>query len=142
MSVPLKEIIEELQFLGDRISTQVRTIAFSLIAFVWVLLTANGSDSLNLTDSVKRQLVVSGGLAIAAMFFDFLQYFLGFVYTNSLRKKVEESETKKGDYDYDDWRYRGRNALFWIKQAVLALAVVWMGVALVSALVLLLGKSG
>lgn len=122
----LKEIIEELQFLSDRISTQVRTIAVSLIALVWAISLDATSSQIGLTVSAKRELVLIGVLALLAMVFDYLQYFLGFVYTNALRNEIESQDKEEGQYNYRDWRYRLRNGLFCMKQIVLLAAVVWL----------------
>jgi hypothetical protein len=40
MAVSTKDLTGELQFISDRISTQVRTISLSVIALGWLLLAA------------------------------------------------------------------------------------------------------
>jgi hypothetical protein len=124
MPTPLEDIIEELQFLSDRISTQVRTIAVSLVVLVWALL-MGGKDAPFTPSAVERsRLLAVAVLAIAAMFADYLQYFFGYLSADSTRKTAEAAPSKSADYKYDDPRYQLRGGLFWGKQLLLVIAVV------------------
>jgi hypothetical protein len=136
--VKIKELIEELQFLSDRISTQVRTISVSLIAFVWILLIGGDNAPFKFSLFERRQLLIIVFLALIAMLLDFLQYFFGYLYTNSLRKDLEESEKEKGEYDYCSWKYRLRIDMFWSKQIILMVAAVWLGIIIVWHLMIIL----
>ncbi|MDZ7292247.1 MAG: hypothetical protein ONB44_15925 [candidate division KSB1 bacterium] len=134
MSDKLDKIIEELQFLSDRISTQVRTIAVSLIALVWAMF-VGGKEAPNLPSlPERRQLLIAAGLALATMFCDYLQYFFGYLATNLVRKRAEADPKAPAEYDYSDWRYRLRVIMFWAKQALLGVAVVYVAVLLAQSL--------
>jgi len=125
-NIPLDNILEESGFLTDKISTLVRTVAVSEIAFVWALLTAGSADATVFSMNSAAPLIIAGVVAIAALTCDFLQYFFGFLYVNALRTELEEANLEEGLYDYGDWRYRTRNALFWIKQIVLFVSLAFL----------------
>lgn len=124
----ISEIIEELQFLSDRISTQVRTISVSLIAFIWILLLGGEKAPFEFSIVVKRQLIVIMFLAVITMLFDFLQYVFGYINTNSLRRTLEKNKKTEGEFDYTSLIYLMRIRIFWAKQIILAISIVWLGV--------------
>ncbi len=129
MPAQLKDIIKELQFLSDRISTQVRSIAIAMIGLVWVLL-VGGDKTIKLGAFWRTQVLVSGILALGAMFLDFLQYFFGYLLTNDLRQQLEASGKEEGEFNPREWRYRLRIFAFWAKQVVLLIALGWLGFVL------------
>lgn len=125
-----QEILEEIKFLSDRISVQVRTISLGLLAITWGLLIAESNVAIEIARQMGKSLMIIGGLAILTMFFDFLQYFFGYWFTNSLLKEMEKANRSEAKYRYSDWRYRFRGYLFWIKQISLFVGVVWFLAAL------------
>lgn len=124
----INEIIKELNFLSDRISTQVRTISVSLIAFIWILLLGGEKAPFEFSICIKKQLVVIMFLAVIIMLCDFLQYFFGYINTDSLRKDLEANDKEEGEYDYKSWKYRVRKGMFWAKQIILIISIIWLGV--------------
>lgn len=76
-----QEILEEIKFLSDRISVQVRTISLGLLAITWGLLIAESNVAIEIARQMGKSLMIIGGLAILTMFFDFLQYFFGYWFT-------------------------------------------------------------
>jgi hypothetical protein len=134
LPVSSEKIIEELQFLSDRLSSQVRLLSAGLLAFVWgVLLAGDSATPLSIDRGDKGQLLGVGLLALLAMFADLLQYVFGYLFQTSARKRMKAQSKTAGDfvYDYTDWRYRLRIRLFWAKLLILAVAVIWLGVIMV-----------
>jgi hypothetical protein len=124
MPTPVEKIIEELHFLSDRISTQVRTIAVSLIALVWVLLIGTKDAPFTPAPADRVRLLGVAGLSLSAMVLDYLQYLFGYLSADTTRARAEKSPAKSADYDYDDWRLSLRRGLFWVKQLVLLAALI------------------
>ena len=121
----IKDIIGELQFLTDRISTQVRSIAISLIAITWGLL-IGGTYTVFVVDiQLGKKLLRVGILALVVMFCDFMQYFFGYINSNTLRKKLEQQTQKQVGYEYNSWSYRLRGFCFWFKQILLIIVVIY-----------------
>lgn len=122
----LDKIVEELQFLSDRLSTQVRTLGLGMIALVWALLSGASSESLDFKTGEKHKLILVAVLALVAMTLDFLQYVFGYVHTNRLHRELLDEGRDQGDYDYHELWYRARAGCFWAKQVVIFTAVVWL----------------
>lgn len=125
-----EDIIKEMDFLSDRISTQVRTVALGLLGITWGLLIGKSEVAVQIATSTGKNLMAIGGIAILAMFLDFLQYFFGYWYTHSLFKDMEKENKEEAKYKYSDARYRLRTCLFWAKQIILMIAVLWFVVVL------------
>lgn len=121
----LKSIIEELHFLSDRISTQVRTVAICLIIVAWGFLLGTSKGNLSATEDFSRNVLIVGTFALLAMVCDFLQYLFGYLYTNALREEVEKKDPQEGKYVYSDFRYKLRTFFFWTKQIILGVGVIW-----------------
>jgi hypothetical protein len=121
-----KDIYAELDFLSDRLSTQIRTLALGVLAIVWLFLAGlKDSPALRLASST-RPLVGIGLLCIIGILFDYLQYLFGYWATLDAKKSAEASTTKTASYDYDDWRWRARMWCFRLKQVVTVGASVWL----------------
>lgn len=120
-----QDILKEMEFLSDRISTQVRTVALGLLAITWGLLIGKSDVAIEVAGSMKRSLMAIGGIAILTMFFDFLQYSFGYLATRTLFKEMERENRDEGKYKYSDWRYKFRGYLFWGKQVSLIIGVLF-----------------
>jgi len=119
----LTEVLEELDFVTDRISTQVRTIALSVLAVAWLFLVGGKDAPVLPTSPDKAWLLRIAAVSIATLVADYLQYLFGFWATDAVRRKAEAEGATTADYDYGDLRWRVRSWLFWIKQ-ILALTAV------------------
>jgi hypothetical protein len=130
----LKDIYEELGFISDRISTQVRTIALSVLALAWLFL-AGGNSAPTLPAVMNRRWLLGiAATAIGVLVADYLQYLFGYLATNAVRKKAEAEGKKTAEYVYTDLRYRLRAFFYWFKQVLTILAAAWLGVALTRSL--------
>ena len=124
------EVIEQLNQLTDRLSTQVRTVALAVLALTWGLLIGESDVALSVTQSLKTHLLAIGAMAIVVMFMDFLQYVCGHRNTSRLLSKMEEKDLKETEYDYEALSYKCRRWLFLSKQWVLAFTVIWLLIVL------------
>lgn len=120
------EVIGQLDFLSDRISTQVRTVSLGVLALTWGLLIGESESARALSRQWKTNLIGIGGTAIVAMFLDFLQYAAGFRDNFKLRAKMNEASLTEADYDEKALTWRLRLLFFRAKQWVLAFAVLWL----------------
>jgi hypothetical protein len=107
-----KETSAELDWLTDRISTQVRWFAGGVVALVWgVLETPPKSIGLSST-----ALVLVGLSAVSILFFDFAQYVAAFVAARrSHNKLLETADQTLPGYDPTDLARRARTMFFWVK---------------------------
>lgn len=120
-----KEVIKDLDWICDRISTQVRTISIGLLAITWGLLIAKPEISQPLPLWLKKNLLAIGILALVAMFSDFLQYFFGLLVVDSLRKSMEKLKQTEAEYNYGTIKYILREFFFWAKLVLVAIACIW-----------------
>ncbi len=134
MPVEIKEIYAELKSVSDRISTQVRTVALSVLALTWLFLVGGKNSPVLPSQPDRNSLVYIGMISLATLVADYLQYFFGYLSTNAVRKGAESVSAKTAEYDYTDTRYRLRVWLFWTKQFLLIVAVIWLFVTIGSAL--------
>ncbi len=121
----LKEVIEDLNWICDRISTQVRTMSIGLLAITWGLLIGKPEISQPLPLWLKKNLLAIGILALVAMFSDFLQYFFGFWVVDNLRKSMEDKKQAEAEYDYGAISYKLRGFFFCVKLILVVIACIW-----------------
>ena len=130
MATKLK-IVEELQWLSDRISTQVRTVGLGLLAITWGLLISQPQINGPIPDSVKKNLLIIGVLALSAIVCDFLQYLFAYLNNRLMLRKIENEKLDEANYDYGAINYRLRGLFFWLKQILLIVACIWFFVIIV-----------
>ena len=121
----IKKIIEELQFLSDKLSTQVRMVAFGLLAITWTILVGESAFLRKLSEGLGKSLLLIAVLSIFILLVDFLQYVIGYIYVNKTRKTAEAKGLTEIDFDPDSLLFRSRSILFWIKQFVLVVTLVF-----------------
>ena len=127
----LKAFLEDLDFTADRLSSQVRAIAFGLLGVTWSILIGESTLFKQISHNLGVWLFRVGTLSILALFCDFLQYASGYVYSNHLRRSLEAKKLKDLSYDYHHPLWRFRMGMFWLKQIILIIAVVLFLVALI-----------
>jgi hypothetical protein len=121
----VKEVVEELQWVSDRISTQVRTLGVGLIAITWGLLIAQPQIAGPLPDWIEKHLLIVGILALGAMVCDFMQYICAYWNTKGLLDHMEREGLKEAEYDYASRLYKSRALFFWLKQILIGIAYIW-----------------
>lgn len=120
----IKEIIEELRFISDRLSTQVRMVALGLLAITWTILVGESAFLRKLSEEVGRRLLLIAVLSIFVLLVDFLQYVIGYTYVNRTLRRAEAQGLKEIDFDPDSLLFKSRSILFWTKQFVLIVTLV------------------
>ena len=121
----VKDIVEELQWISDRISTQVRTLGVGLIAVTWGLLIAQPQIAGPMPEWIKKHLLISGVLALSAMVCDFLQYICAYWNSKALLSDMEAKKLQEAKYDYTALSYRSRTFFFGVKQLLVVVAYIW-----------------
>ena len=131
------DVLSRQKEVTDRISTQVRTLAVSFLALVWLFLVP-GKDGAPVTPFAvdKGLLLAAGATALLAMVLDFLQYVAGYL---SVRHTLKNPVTTQGQqpnyvYDYGLIRYKAQRWMFWGKQVLLAASFVCIAQAFYTAL--------
>jgi hypothetical protein len=102
-TVPLdsENVVKELEWLSDRISALLRTVAAGIIALVWgLLITEPRSLSFD-----RRWLVAVGLVSLLAMLVDLGQYAFGYANTAGYLHRLNKGE-KIGGYSARDFLYR------------------------------------
>jgi len=120
--IPKSKVVEDLNFITDKLSTQVRTIALGILVFVWGLLVGQSATTLDIAKHWKWTLMGLGGAAIFVMLIDFLQYVAAYWNVSSL----EQTMGQTGEYDTSSISYKLRLNLFGLKIVLLIMTVIWL----------------
>jgi len=120
------EIIAELGFVTDRLSTQVRAIAIGVLALSWGILIGDSTTTRDLAAEFRWHFVGIGVAAVLVMFFDFLQYVAGYFNTMRVYRKMLRDSTTDAEFDQRALLFRLRKALFYIKMIALCATVAWL----------------
>ncbi len=124
------QIVEDLNWITDRLSTQVRTVALGVLALAWGLLLGDKDPAKSDVLHLKWHLMGIGGVCVLVLVLDYLQYVAGYAETRGLLKTMESEKKENGQYDPKKLSYRLRGAFFALKQWTLAAAIVWMSITL------------
>ena len=111
----IKEIIERRSFFSDRISSQVRIVAISLLATTWGLLIGKVKMLDSSSEILLKDLIIVSSIAICVLFIDFMQYLFAYLNTDRLISEMDEKKLEEADYKYDNY-YNLSVFFFWAKQ--------------------------
>jgi hypothetical protein len=120
------DILKELDFVTDRLSTQVRSVALGVLAFSWGLIVSDSRVAQDLRELLIKNLVGIGAAAIVVMLFDFLQYLAGYSNTMKAYKEMESLRTDHAEYDEDNKFFKLRKFFFYAKIVGVTLTVLWL----------------
>lgn len=126
------QILERQKEVSDRISTQVRTLAVSFLALVWLFLVPGQDGAPRLPNEINvTLLMVSGAAAVGSLIFDFLQYLASYLTVReALSAKPDDApDDYEYGYDYDSFSYRVQSVFFWLKQVALAISFAFLVIA-------------
>lgn len=112
------EILSELAFISDRISTQVRTVSLSIIALAWLFLGGAGATPPLAQNADKNLLLVSGALCLLALLSDYFQYVAGYFDSKRVLDEGDETGTDEFKFNYHSTAYRLRGIFFFTKQVL------------------------
>ena len=127
-----KEVIEQMDWLTDRMSNQIRTVGLGVLALTWGLLIGGTDAAKAIGNRHHKGLLMVGVLVVISMFLDFLQYRFGYQNVRKLYKSMVASGAEEAKYQRDPFR-KAREGLFEGKQIVISLAVFWLVVLLIEA---------
>lgn len=122
-----ERIYGDLDFATDRLSTQVRSLSFGILAIVWALMVkGEGMERLHWS---PRLLLLLAGLSILTMLVDFLQYVAA--YRASMRAKHDLDAGGPGKYRRSwpsarlrDWCFRAKIVLCLAATTIFLVAVI------------------
>jgi hypothetical protein len=120
------DILKELAFVTDRLSTQVRSVALGVLAFSWGLIVSDSRVAQDLRELLIKNLVGIGAAAIVVMLFDFLQYLAGYSNTMKAYKEMASSGTDHAEYDEASKSFKLRKFFFYAKMVSVTLTVLWL----------------
>lgn len=116
-----KDVLENVRWLSDRISTQVRVVAAGILALAWGLIVQ--PQPVLWID--RRQLLVTAMLALLVFVVDLAQYVAGYMNAQRYLRRLERGEKVAG-YNTKDWGHRLRRWGFWAKLWLAGVAFAYM----------------
>lgn len=126
-----QQVLDRQHQVTDRISAQVRTLAVSFLAVVWLFLIGEDGSPVLSHPPEQSLLFGAGGTALIAMVLDFLQYVAGYQVVQHALVNPEQGEYS---YNLKTFAYRAQSWLFTTKQLFLAASFGFLVVAFAEAL--------
>ena len=129
--MPSKDkLYEDLGWVTDRLSTQVRTVALGVLAVSWTLLVSDSVQAQSIAQLLRFHLLATGFLSISALGLDFCQYVAYYCKGGLLLRRMEKENLTEAAFDRSGLLYRIQDVCFVGKQIVTGAAVVWLLVAI------------
>jgi hypothetical protein len=129
---PKAKLFDDLNWLSERISSQVWTLNLGTLATTWSLLIATGSGEklINKTSAIPIMF-----LCIVAMLCELGQYYAGYFNALSIKEDLERSGREEFEYDKSASLYILREGLFYVKALLSVAAATWLVVVLAGKLI-------
>jgi len=125
---PKEKLLEELDWLTDKISSQVWTLNLGTLATTWSLLIAAGSvEKLRIGPGNAIPIMA---ICLTAMLFELGQYLAGYFNAKSILDRLDESGQKEFEYDKSAPLYILRICFFNGKVLLSLAAAIWLVVVL------------
>ena len=122
------KLLEELDWLTDKISSQVWTLNLGTLATTWSLLIAGGSvEKLQIRPGNAIPIIA---ICITAMLFELGQYLAGYFNAKSILDRLESSGDTEFEYNKSALLYKARKWFFCGKIALTLVAAIWLVVIL------------
>lgn len=118
------KIIEEKQFLSDRLSSQTRLVTFGVLGTMWGFLISDVEIAKLIVERFGKSLILIIFLSLLVLCIDYLQYLTGYFNTHNLIKKLENKGLSEGQYDSDSFSYKLRDFCFYTKQILLGINIL------------------
>ena len=135
IGIDYKGVVDRLEKVSDRISSQVRTLGLGILAFSWGLLVGQSPVASDVAHSLRFHLLLIGTLTIVALMLDFLQYVSGYIAASNVRATMERERRTWGEFDYTSLPYRLQDICFKGKQVLMIVTATWLVVAILAYLV-------
>ncbi len=136
MTIDIKTIKDDLDFVSNRIGEQTRTISIGVLAIAWLFL-AGGKDA----PAVKVMpdvfvLLSAGALSIGSLLADYFQYLCAYFVSLQVLNNTESNldQTPEPEYNYQSFFHKSRRFFFWLKQITCLFATGILIYAIVEAL--------
>jgi hypothetical protein len=121
-----EEVIKRFGDFSGQLSTQVRTLAFGILALSWGLLTSKDSPFReSLSPRLKWNLVGVGAAVILVLIIDAIHYLAALTVEKQCLVRMGD-ERKAAMYDSGSWPYFIQEYAFRIKLIVLGVTAVWL----------------
>lgn len=120
-----KNLLTELDWLTDKISSQVWSLNLGTLATTWSLLIAAGSIPDNLRIGPRNAFPIMF-LCILGMLSELGQYLAGYANAKSILRSLEGSGRTEFEYDKSAPFYLMRQWFFWIKIVLTLCAAIWL----------------
>jgi hypothetical protein len=111
--LPKAKLVENLDWLTEKISSQVWTLNLGTLATTWSLLIAAGSVGKFKIAPVNAIPIMA--LCIVSMLFELGQYLAGYRDAKSILDRIERTGQKEFEYDKSTTLYKLRDWFFWGK---------------------------
>lgn len=120
------DVIGNLDYYSEKISTQLRTLAIGLLSFSWLFLSNNKDIPAMISNYYKPSFYAISGLALFSILLDFVQLIIA--YQNS------KTSMNRGHYDPDSKFLVVQTSIFWLKNVPIAIATTWLIIILAAGL--------
>lgn len=118
----VKELIQELNFLSDKLSERVRVISAGVIAIWWATLIGD-----KVPPGVDAKALLGPVIAAAiSLLIDVLQYLIGYYHNRYALHFLEKSGDTDFKYNSKALIYKSREFLFALKLATTIVATMWL----------------
>jgi hypothetical protein len=118
-----KELIDELNWITEKISSQVWTLNLGILGTTWTLLIATTNTKLQFQQAEAFPILF---LCIASLTCEMLQYLSGYANDRRLLRDVEARNAQTFDYDPAALLYRLRMFFFYVKILTTVVAAVFL----------------
>jgi len=119
-----KDVIDRLDFVTDRLSTQVRTLGLGVLAVTWGIFVGDSPTARGISSSLRILLMLTAACSIFALLLDFLQYVAGHRDAKRVLDAMERERNEEAKYDTSHFTYRIQPLLFSAKQWAATLAAL------------------
>jgi hypothetical protein len=121
------ELIQELNFLSDKLSERSRAIAAGVIAIWWAALMGDKTPN-GLVANALIGPVIAAATSIAL---DVLQYVVGYTLSRYVLDRIEREKLSEFKLNKNGFLFKLRELLFLAKQFAAMAAIIWLIIILV-----------
>jgi len=116
------DLIQELNFLSDKLSERTRVISAGVIAIWWATIVGDKSPPALDRNTLLGPVIAAG----IALFLDVLQYVAGYWLNWLALRGLTQSGAKEFEYDTGNPLYKLRQVLFIAKQIAAIISICWL----------------
>jgi hypothetical protein len=118
-----KDLVDELNWITDKISSQVWTLNLGVLGTTWTLLIATTNTKLQFQPAEAFPILF---LCIASLTCEMLQYLSGYANDRRILKNVEAKNLQTFEYDPKAFLYRLRMFFFYAKILLTVFAALFL----------------